>query len=112
MNGRERRADEWEGWREARGEGGRDGGYVTLRFRSASRELVTHTVRLGRGGGDGEERRSERRTEGGGGEGDREKGVGEERGIEGRKGGVRSFFFLVLPFIFFSFPSLHPPSVM
>lgn len=40
MNGRERWTNEWEKRRDACGEAGRGGDYVTLRFRSASRELV------------------------------------------------------------------------
>lgn len=89
MNGRERRTNEWERWRDVCGEIGRGGGYVILRFRSASRELVCLWLILsGWGGGRGlgmarereSERARERRAEGGGDrdEEDEEKKAGKE----------------------------------
>lgn len=69
---------------------------------------VTHTVRLGRGGGDGEERRSERRAEGGG-EGDREKGGGEERERERAGKEESGLFFFCLTFHFLFFPIAPSP---
>lgn len=106
MNGRERRTNEWERWRDVCGEIGRGGGYVTLRFRSASRELVCLWLILSGWGGE----------EGVGGgeverESEREKGRRRRRqrwrgwGKESRKGGVWSFFVLPLAFFFSTAPS-------
>lgn len=104
MNGRERRTNEWERWRDVCGEIGRGGGYVILRFRSASRELVCLWLILSGWGGRGLGMARERESE-------REKGRGRRRqrwrgwGKESRKGGVWSFFVLPLVFFFSTAPS-------
>lgn len=104
MNGRERRTNEWERWRDVCGEIGRGGGYVILRFRSASRELVCLWLILSGWGGRGLGMARERESE-------REKGRGRRRqrwrgwGKESRKGGVWSFFVLPLAFFFSTAPS-------
>lgn len=89
-----------ERWRDACGEAGRGGGYVTLRFRSASMELVWLWLIPAGGGGGGAKR--ERR-------GDRDEE--DEMEMERMYGGVWSLFcHTFLPF--FSFLRLHLPSVM
>lgn len=103
MNGRERRTNEWERWRDVCGEIGRGGGYVILRFRSASRELVCLWLILSGWGGEGgwgwrgRERAREREREG-----QREEET-EMKRMRKRKQERRGLVFFCPTFSFFLF---------